>query len=309
MATTLDEPADRLKRSLNALVSKHEKNPDLFPELLGAKNMIEYVLDRPVLMRNKASRTKFLEQMRDELMQLYDAAFAGATTPATAPPVTSNAEAMIEARLIADFVAKHDGKVVQIADADTWMRLTKAAKVQPASSGTDIIVFGGSQQARPTVFFQKPREDTPLSKVVEFIREARTVQPRTYEAQKLNTALVHTDGTVQPSLQFCDFSVLRNGLPTPEGNPGAIFLADNLPLNLEHVDYLTIFPFDAKAYEIVVDAKNKYDDDIFKYTNDVITRATYQSRTIEPTHPKPALNYLLGIADNKPFEDFVFYNS
>ena len=300
----LDEPADRLKRSLDALVGDHKNDRDL----LGAKKMIDYVLDSPVLMRNKASRTKFLEQMRDELMQLYDAAFAGATTPPTAPSGTSDAEAKIEAKLIADFVAKHNGRVVQIRDAMTWSRLSSAKTPKKAASGTKTIVFENKiQSSRPTVFFEK-NEISPLGHVVRFIAEAKLANnPRTYENNKNNVYIVDDeDGT---AAKFRGFSVLRNG--QPEGGRNAVFLPDNLPINLEHVDYLTIFPFDAKAYQIVVDAKKKYGetDPTFNYTNDVITRATYQSRTDDTTlTPKPALNYLLGIDNDRPFEDFVFYH-
>lgn len=311
----LDEPADRLKTSLDALVGKHENNRDL----LGAKKMIEYVLDRPVLMRNKASRTKFLEQMRDELAQLYDAAgvassvtsVAGAVDPSDAASnagaadlsdAASNAgaEAMIEARLIAEFVAKHKGNVVQIADDNTWERLSKLNEPQTASSGTYVIVFG-QQDGPATVFFQKPADATPLGKTMRYVKESKRFrgEPPTYK--KYVEEFVGGKNETEHRQFLSDFQFDQYASLAHDKNVqvGPVFL--DMPRDLE---YVTIFPFDKDAYDLV---KNYKDE--FNYTPDIIARASFKTRKDDVPQNTLALKYLLGIDNDRPFQDFVFYDS
>ena len=289
---------------LNALVERHQNDMDL----RGAQKMIDYVLNNPVLMRNDVSRRKFLEQMRDELAQLYDAAFAGVTAPTLLESSvvydavdSSNADAMakIEAQLVAEFVKKHKGNVVQIADAETWTRLKNVVTPERASSGTYTIVFKGNS---PTVFFQKPDNATPLGETMRYVQESQRFRGEspTYNKYVKEFAGEKEEENIEflSSFTFPQYaSLAHDGEKNIKAGP--VFL-QYLPSDLK---YVTIFPFDQHAYDLV----NKYKNE-FGYTPDIIARASFKTRKDDVPQNLLALNYLLGIEDGRPFADFVFYN-
>jgi hypothetical protein len=311
MATMLDELPQLID-----LVKNYPDNKDL----VGAHNMIEYVRKNRVLMRNEVGRGMFLDQMRDELAQLYDAAdmassvtsVAGAVDPSDAASnagaadlsdAASNADAKaeIEARLIADFVTNHKGKVVQIADDSTWERLSKFNEPQAASSGTGVIVFG-QQDGPATVFFQKPDDGTPLGKTMRYVQESQRFRGELPTYKKYVEEFVR--GNDKENDEFLsDFKFPQYASLTHDDEKiiqkGPVFV--DMPPDLE---YVTIFPFDKDAYDLV----KQYQEE-FHYTPDIIARASFKTRKDDVPPNKLALDYLLGIADDRSFTDFEFYDS